>query len=81
MFGPDAPPLPWDRDNEYTRDRVELYYLSNAGRQLKQVSAGSSLDSAEPEFMTRVDLSLLTVSRHLLRCQRVTLCPSIPARA
>jgi hypothetical protein len=37
MFGPEAPPLPWDTDNEYSRDRVELYYLSNAGQQLQQV--------------------------------------------
>jgi hypothetical protein len=37
MFGPEAPPLPWDADGEYSRDRVELYYLSNAGQQLQQV--------------------------------------------
>lgn len=34
MFGPDAPPLPWDAAGEYTRDRVELYYLANAGTPL-----------------------------------------------
>jgi hypothetical protein len=38
MFGPEAPPLPWDADGEYSRDKVELYYLSNAGQQLQQVS-------------------------------------------
>ncbi|GAX82003.1 hypothetical protein CEUSTIGMA_g9431.t1 [Chlamydomonas eustigma] len=34
MFGPDTPPLSWDSKGEYTRDRVELYYLSYAGRPL-----------------------------------------------
>jgi hypothetical protein len=26
MFGPDAPPLPWDVANAYTRDALEVYY-------------------------------------------------------
>jgi hypothetical protein len=38
MFSPDAPPLEWDFDNEYTRQRVELYYLSHAGTPLERVS-------------------------------------------
>jgi hypothetical protein len=37
MFGPDMPPLEWDADGEYSRQRVQLYYLSNAGQPLKQV--------------------------------------------
>jgi tetratricopeptide (TPR) repeat protein len=33
MFGPDAPPLSWDaEDNRYTRDALEIYYLSNSAR-------------------------------------------------
>ena len=31
MFGPEAPPLPWDSRNEYSRGSIELYYLSYAG--------------------------------------------------
>jgi hypothetical protein len=37
MFGPDAPPLPWDEAREYTRDRIELYYLAHAGKPLNKV--------------------------------------------
>lgn len=39
MFGPEAPPLPWDTDNQYSREHIELYYLSNAGQPLQQVSS------------------------------------------
>lgn len=34
MFAPDAPPLHWDEERHYTRNRVELYYLSHAARPL-----------------------------------------------
>jgi len=30
MFAPDAPPLAWDAAAEYTRRRLELYYLAHA---------------------------------------------------
>ncbi|KAF8072387.1 ttc4 [Scenedesmus sp. PABB004] len=36
MFGPDAPPLEWDAAGEYSRRRVRLHYLSNAGAPLGQ---------------------------------------------
>ncbi len=26
MFGPDAPPLPWDESNEYRREQLDVYY-------------------------------------------------------
>jgi hypothetical protein len=48
MFHTDAPPLPWDSDKEYSRDRVELYYLSNAGQQLPQVRASKCQCCAAP---------------------------------
>ena len=34
MFGPEAPPLPWDSKGVYTRDRVEVYYLAHAAKPL-----------------------------------------------
>ena len=34
MFSPDAPPLDWDDEHEYTRDKLELYYLSHAAKPL-----------------------------------------------
>ena len=37
VFGPDAEPLVWDEERQYTRDRVQLYYLTNAGVPLTQV--------------------------------------------
>lgn len=26
MFAEDSPPLPWDRENAYKREAIELYY-------------------------------------------------------
>lgn len=34
MFGPGAEPLAWDTENAYTRDRLELYYMSYAATPL-----------------------------------------------
>ncbi|KAI7844146.1 hypothetical protein COHA_002281 [Chlorella ohadii] len=34
MFGPEAPPLDWDSQREYSRDRIEVYYLSHAATPL-----------------------------------------------
>jgi hypothetical protein len=34
MFGPQAPALPWDEANEYSRTAIEVYYLSNAAKPL-----------------------------------------------
>ena len=36
MFGEEAPPLEWDEKKEYTRDRVELYYLANCGKAMME---------------------------------------------
>ncbi|GIM08199.1 hypothetical protein Vretimale_12284 [Volvox reticuliferus] len=44
MFGPDAPPLQWDEAGDYTRDRIELYYLAHAGRPLNRVCARVGLE-------------------------------------
>lgn len=35
-YGEDAPSLLWDTRHEYTRKRVELYYLSNAAKSLSK---------------------------------------------
>lgn len=43
MFGPSAPPLEWDAQGEYSRERVQLYYLSNAGPPLQQVSVSAAV--------------------------------------
>lgn len=34
MFGPEAPPLEWDARGEYSRDAIEVYYLSHAATPL-----------------------------------------------
>ncbi|PSC72268.1 tetratricopeptide repeat 4-like protein [Micractinium conductrix] len=52
MFGPEAPPLEWDSRGEYSRENVELYYLSHAATpldldQLTEVYFGSWPDVAE----------------------------------
>lgn len=36
IFSPDAPPLEWDTENQYTRSRVEVYYLSNASKPMER---------------------------------------------
>lgn len=34
MFGPEAPPLEWDSRGEYSRQNIEVYYLSHAATPL-----------------------------------------------
>jgi hypothetical protein len=34
MFGPDAELLKWDKDRVYSRDRLQVFYLSNAATPL-----------------------------------------------
>ena len=34
MFGLGAEPLAWDTSNAYTRDKLELYYMSHAATPL-----------------------------------------------
>ncbi|CAD5311685.1 unnamed protein product [Arabidopsis thaliana] len=34
MFSEDSPPLPWDKNNEYSRDVIELYYEASSGTPL-----------------------------------------------
>jgi hypothetical protein len=47
MFSDDAPPLDWDSAGAYTRDRLELYYQSNAVRAYPlDVLEGRLLDNA-----------------------------------
>ncbi len=36
MYGAEAPPLDWDRQQRYTRENIELYYLSHAASPLKK---------------------------------------------
>ena len=36
MFGPEAPPLDWDRQRLYSRQNIELYYLSHAATPLSK---------------------------------------------
>lgn len=34
MFAPSAEPLAWDASNSYTREKLELYYMSHAATPL-----------------------------------------------
>ncbi|KAI8468871.1 MAG: hypothetical protein J3K34DRAFT_454284 [Monoraphidium minutum] len=49
MFGEDAPPLPWDAAGEYSRGRVELYYLGNAGAPLTSDQLVAAMAGRWPE--------------------------------
>ena len=53
MFGPGAPPLPWDAAGEYSRPRVELYYLANAGRPLTHDQLVQAMAGKWPEGVDR----------------------------
>ena len=41
MFGPEAPPIPWDVGQEYKRDFIEVYYLSYAGKRSMALLVGA----------------------------------------
>ncbi|KAF8111592.1 hypothetical protein N665_0074s0119 [Sinapis alba] len=34
MFSDDSPPLPWDKNHDYTREAIELYYEASSGTPL-----------------------------------------------
>jgi hypothetical protein len=34
--GPEAPPLVWDTEQQYTRDRLDVYYLSHSGKPISE---------------------------------------------
>jgi hypothetical protein len=79
MFGPEAPPLPWDTDQEYSRERVELYYLSNAGQPLQQVSTAfvTALASASSVCSQTVSLQLhRPFSSSLMESHRISSAPA-----
>ncbi|XP_059660193.1 uncharacterized protein LOC132306699 [Cornus florida] len=64
MFSEGCPPLPWDKENAYTREDVELYYEAGSGvllskkeilRDLLEGTAGSNLESFDDEEKDAVD--------------------------
>lgn len=54
MFGEGAPPLPWDMQGEYTRQNVELHYLSHAGQPVRGDQLVAALSGQWPEGMEDV---------------------------
>uniref|UniRef100_A0A5B7BD12 Cns1/TTC4 wheel domain-containing protein n=1 Tax=Davidia involucrata TaxID=16924 RepID=A0A5B7BD12_DAVIN len=64
MFSESCPPLPWDKENAYTREAIELYYEAASGvrlskkeilRCLLEGTAGSHLESFNDEEKDAVD--------------------------
>jgi hypothetical protein len=49
MFGPEAPPLPWDEEGCYTRARIELFFCAFAGSVLKEAQIVEVLQHKFPE--------------------------------
>lgn len=49
MFGPEAPPMVWDTNCNYSRERVELYYLGNAGPALSHQQLVSAMQGKWPD--------------------------------
>ena len=59
MFGPDAPPLPWDSKGEYTRQRLRLYYCSNVGTVLKEAQVVEALQGQYPSNYVELGVQVL----------------------
>ncbi|KAK9280853.1 hypothetical protein L1049_003743 [Liquidambar formosana] len=66
MFSESYPPLPWDKENNYTRDAIEVYYEANSGvclpktkilRHLLEGTAGSHLESIGDEEKVAIEHS------------------------
>jgi hypothetical protein len=34
--GPEAPPLVWDTEQQYTRERLDVYYMSHSGKPISE---------------------------------------------
>lgn len=49
MFGDDTPPLEWDAQRQYSRQAVELYYLSHAATPLDEQQLGEVYFGGWPE--------------------------------
>ena len=49
MFGPEAPPLPWDEGGAYKRGAIELYFCANVGTVLKEEQLVQSLQGQYPD--------------------------------
>ena len=55
VFSPQAGALAWDDKGEYTRERVSLYYCSNAGRLLKESQIVDVLQGKYPDKFEEED--------------------------
>lgn len=49
MFGPTAPPLQWDDSGDYTRQRIQLYYLSYAAQAITEDELSEFLHGGWPD--------------------------------
>ncbi|XP_021279832.1 tetratricopeptide repeat protein 4 homolog [Herrania umbratica] len=66
MFSESCPPLPWDKENHYTREAIELYYEAGSGGHLSKTkiihyllegTAASNVESVGEEEKDAVDCS------------------------
>ncbi|XP_007050119.2 PREDICTED: tetratricopeptide repeat protein 4 homolog isoform X1 [Theobroma cacao] len=66
MFSESCPPLPWDKENHYTREAIELYYEAASGVHLSKTkiihhllegTAASNVESVGEEEKDAVDCS------------------------
>eukprot|EP01025_Chloroclados_australasicus_P045246 TRINITY_DN4939_c0_g2_i1.p1 TRINITY_DN4939_c0_g2~~TRINITY_DN4939_c0_g2_i1.p1 ORF type:complete len:393 (-),score=32.44 TRINITY_DN4939_c0_g2_i1:375-1553(-) len=49
MFQDDTSSLEWDTNQEYTRSRIEIYYMANAGRAMNEEQLAQSLQGQWPK--------------------------------
>lgn len=80
VFAPEAGALPWDDVNEYTRDRVDIYFCSRAGGILKEkqvldvVQGNYPTGFVEQEPQVRTSVDTLAQCRYAMTC-RVNVSP------
>lgn len=51
MFGPESPPLDWDPDGRYSRQQIEVYYLSHAAKPLDRDELVEALHGGWPRVV------------------------------
>ncbi|KAG2485965.1 hypothetical protein HYH03_015291 [Edaphochlamys debaryana] len=71
MFGPEAPPLEWDADRAYARDRVELYYLAHAGRPLGRDQLVEAMQGRWPKGADSADMGPQRYGSRAARLRRI----------
>jgi hypothetical protein len=78
MFGKGPPPIEWDPQGEYSRDRVALFYCSNAGTVMRKEQIVEALQGLYPTGYVETGCQVLPAPP-VCRCTVATLQASSAA--